>query len=56
MYTLYSIDAKNFNMVKVEEGTIGELSKKMNSLKAVNKSMLYAIYAGNTLRSSMLNK
>lgn len=58
MYTLYSMDSTkpNYAMTKIKDGTIGELSKLMNSLKAVNKGVLYSIYAGNLLRSSMLNK
>lgn len=56
MYSLYSIDSKNFNMVKVKEGKVGELRLIMNAMKNTNKSNLYAIYCGNTLVTSMLNK
>lgn len=56
MYSLYQIDAKNFNLIKIEEGTIGNLKVKMNSLKNTNKGNLYAIYCGNTLCTSMVNK
>lgn len=56
MYTLYSIDPKNFNLVKISEGGVGELRKNMNGLKNTNKGMLYAIYHGNKLVTSMVNK
>ena len=56
MYTLYSIDPKNYNTVKIRDGGAGELRLLMNSLKNTNKGMMYALYRGHNLLSSMLNK
>lgn len=56
MYTLYQIQMPHLALTKIKDGDRGQLAKDMDSLKRSNKSNLYAIYRGNTLVTSMLNK
>jgi hypothetical protein len=57
MYTLYAVAMPQAIMTKIKDhDSYGQLKKFMNNMKTANKSILYVIYQGNILKTSMLNK